>query len=109
MRQRLLFPLLGIDSDNDSEFTLAPCDSTGFNDLLYRYYLDEKITFIAPAHIRKTIRYMSNKRIGLPCSTLLAITVKKTVVMMICGYAQTSFSHLKLIARTHWQSNYQTV
>ena len=36
MRQRLPFPLLGIDSDNGSEF---------INDLLYRYCLNEKITF----------------------------------------------------------------
>lgn len=36
MGQRLPFPLLGIDSDNGSEF---------INDLLYRYCLDEKITF----------------------------------------------------------------
>jgi len=36
MRQRLPFPLLGIDSDNGSEF---------INDLLYRYCLDEKISF----------------------------------------------------------------
>lgn len=36
MRQRLPFPLLGIDSDNGSEF---------INDLLYRYCLDEHITF----------------------------------------------------------------
>ena len=36
MRKRLPFPLLGIDSDNGSEF---------INDLLYRYCLDEKITF----------------------------------------------------------------
>jgi hypothetical protein len=36
MRQRLPFPLLGIDSDNGSEF---------INDLLYRYCLGEKITF----------------------------------------------------------------
>jgi hypothetical protein len=36
MRQRLPFPLLGIDSDNGSEF---------INDLLYRYCLAEKITF----------------------------------------------------------------
>ena len=36
MRQRLPFPLLGIDSDNGSEF---------INDLLYRYCLDERITF----------------------------------------------------------------
>ena len=36
MRQRLPFPLLGIDSDNGSEF---------INDLLYRYCLNEEITF----------------------------------------------------------------
>ena len=36
MRQRLPFALLGIDSDNGSEF---------INDLLYRYCQDEKITF----------------------------------------------------------------
>ena len=45
MRQRLPFPLLGIDSDNGSEFTLAPGASAGVNDLLYRYCLDEQITF----------------------------------------------------------------
>jgi hypothetical protein len=36
MRHRLPFTLLGIDSDNGTEF---------INDLLYRYCLDEKITF----------------------------------------------------------------
>jgi hypothetical protein len=36
MRHRLPFPLLGIDSDNGSEF---------INDLLYRYCLYEEITF----------------------------------------------------------------
>jgi hypothetical protein len=36
MSQRLPFPLLGIDSDNGGEF---------INDLLYRYCLDEEITF----------------------------------------------------------------
>lgn len=36
MRKRLPFPLLGIDSDNGGEF---------INDLLYRYCLDESITF----------------------------------------------------------------
>ena len=36
LRQRLPFPLLGIDSDNGGEF---------INDLLYRYCLNEKITF----------------------------------------------------------------
>ena len=36
MRTRLPFPLLGLDSDNGSEF---------INDLIYRYCLSEKITF----------------------------------------------------------------
>jgi hypothetical protein len=36
VRQRLPFPLLGIDSDNGSEF---------INDLLYHYCLNEQITF----------------------------------------------------------------
>jgi IS30 family transposase len=36
LRKRLPFPILGIDSDNGSEF---------INDLLYRYCLKEKITF----------------------------------------------------------------
>lgn len=36
VRQRLPFPLLGIDSDNGSEF---------INDLLYRYCLGQEITF----------------------------------------------------------------
>jgi hypothetical protein len=36
MRQRLPFPLLGIDSDNGGEF---------INELVYRYCLNEKITF----------------------------------------------------------------
>jgi hypothetical protein len=35
-RQRLPFPLLGIDSDNGAE---------SINDQLYRYCLDEQITF----------------------------------------------------------------
>lgn len=36
VRHRLPFPLLGLDSDNGAEF---------INDLLYRYCLDQKITF----------------------------------------------------------------
>jgi hypothetical protein len=36
MRQRLPFPLLGLDSDNGGEF---------INDILYRYCVDEKVTF----------------------------------------------------------------
>jgi len=45
MRQRLPFPLLGIDSDNGGEFTLVPGASAGVNDLLHRYCMEEKITF----------------------------------------------------------------
>jgi len=44
LRQRLPFLLLGIDSDNGSEF---------INDLLYRYCLDEKITFTRSRPYRK--------------------------------------------------------
>jgi len=36
LRQRLPFPLLGVDSDNGGEF---------INDILYRYCLTEQITF----------------------------------------------------------------
>ena len=45
MRQRLPFPLLGIDSDNGGEFTLAPGASAGVNDLSRCYCMEEKITF----------------------------------------------------------------
>ena len=44
MRQRLPFPLLGIDLDNGSEF---------INGLLYRYCLDEKIMFTRSRPYRK--------------------------------------------------------
>jgi hypothetical protein len=44
LRTRLPFPLLGIDSDNGSEF---------INDLLYRYCLDERITFTRSRPYRK--------------------------------------------------------
>lgn len=44
MRQRLPFPLLGIDSDNGSEF---------INNLLYRYCLDQQITFTRSRPYRK--------------------------------------------------------
>ena len=45
IRQHLPFSLLGIDSDNGSEFRLAPSASAGVNATLYRYCLDQKITF----------------------------------------------------------------
>lgn len=41
----LPFPLLGLDSDNGSEFTLARAASAGVNDTLYHYCLAEQITF----------------------------------------------------------------
>lgn len=44
VRQRLPFPLLGLDSDNGSEF---------INDLLYRYCLSEQITFTRSRPYRK--------------------------------------------------------
>jgi uncharacterized protein YueI len=44
MRTRLPFPLLGLDSDNGSEF---------INDLLYHYCLKEKITFTRSRPYRK--------------------------------------------------------
>jgi hypothetical protein len=44
MRLRLPFPLLGIDSGNGTEF---------INDLLYRYCLEEKITFTRSQPYRK--------------------------------------------------------
>jgi hypothetical protein len=44
MRARLPFPLLGIDSDNGSEF---------INDMLYRYCLAEKITFTRSRPFKK--------------------------------------------------------
>jgi hypothetical protein len=44
LRQRLPFPLLGIDSDNGGEFN---------NDILYRYCLKEQITFTRSRPYRK--------------------------------------------------------
>jgi hypothetical protein len=44
LRERLPFPLLGLDSDNGSEF---------INDMLYRYCLKEKITFTRSRPYRK--------------------------------------------------------
>jgi IS30 family transposase len=44
LRQRMPFPLLGIDSDNGSEF---------INDTLYRYCLTEQITFTRSRPYRK--------------------------------------------------------
>jgi hypothetical protein len=89
VRQRLPFPLLGIDSDNGGEF---------INDLLYRYCLTEKITF---TRTRKMIKLMSNKRIGRSCATPLAMIVGKPnrnslswkVSMTIYDSTSTSFSH----------------
>ena len=53
MRQRPPFPLLGIDSDNGGEFTLAPGASAGVNDLSRCYCMDEKITSTRPRPYKK--------------------------------------------------------
>ena len=45
MRTRLPFDLLGIDSDNGTEFTLAPDESAGVNEVLFRYCQCQTITF----------------------------------------------------------------
>ena len=45
MRTRLPFDLLGIDSDNGTEFTLAPDESAGVNEVRYRYCQYKTITF----------------------------------------------------------------
>jgi hypothetical protein len=66
MPHRLPFPLLGIDSDNGSEFIY---------DLLYRYCLDEKITFTRSrpyqqndqAHIEQKNWSMVRHTVGYDC------------------------------------------
>ncbi len=65
LRQRLPFPLLGIDSDNDSAF---------INDNLYRYCKAEHITFTRSrpykkndqAHVEQPVLAVQ-ERIGPPC------------------------------------------
>ena len=62
MRQRLPFPLLGIDSDNGSEF---------INDLLYRYCLDEKITFTRSRPYQKNDQaHVEQKNWSVVCHTV---------------------------------------
>ena len=56
MRSRLPFNLLGIDSDNGSEF---------INDLLFHYCDFQKISFTRSRPYQKTIRLMSNRKTGL--------------------------------------------
>ena len=53
LRLDLPFPLLGLDSDNGSEFTLAPDASAGVNDTLLRYCQSEQITFTRSRPYRK--------------------------------------------------------
>jgi len=92
MRQRLPFPLLGIDSDNGSEF---------INDLLYRYCLDEKITFTRSRPYQKNDQAHVEQK-NWSVVTRLAMTVGKQsrnllsskAFMTICGSTSTSFSHL---------------
>jgi hypothetical protein len=58
MRQCLPFPLLGIDSDNSSEF---------INQCFYSYCRDEKITLPGPAPTRRMIAVMWSRRIAMWC------------------------------------------
>ena len=53
LRLDLPFPLLGLDSDNGCEFTLAPDASAGVNDTLLRYCQSEQITFTRSRPYRK--------------------------------------------------------
>lgn len=55
MRTRLPFQLLGLDSDNGSEF---------INDLLFHYCEYQNITFTHSRPYKKTIRPMLNRRTG---------------------------------------------
>jgi hypothetical protein len=55
MRQRLPFPLLGIDSDNGSEF---------INQCFYKYCRDEKITFTRSRSYKKTIAATWSRRMA---------------------------------------------
>lgn len=75
MRQRLPFPLLGIDSDNGGEF---------INDLLYRYCLAEKITFT------RSRPYQKNDQAHVEQKNWLFWKV----FMTIYGSTLTFFSHL---------------
>ena len=63
-RQRLPFTLLGVDSDNGTDF---------INDELYRYCLKQKITFTRGRARKKNDGPMSSRRTGLSYVVLLAI------------------------------------
>jgi hypothetical protein len=69
LQRRLPFDLLGLDSDNGSEF---------INETLFRYCQAEKITFTVRVLIAKMFRHTLSKRIGLLCGVLLAMTVGNT-------------------------------
>jgi len=93
MRQRLPFPLLGIDSDNGSEF---------INDLLYRYCLDEKITFTRSrpykkndqAHVEQKNWSVVRHTVGYDRWEHNRNLLFWKVFMTIYGFTSTSSSHL---------------
>jgi len=83
--------------------TLAPHASAGVNDLLYRYCLDEKITFTRSHPYKKNDQaHVEQKNWPVVRVIPLAMTAGKQiksfpfskVSMMICGSTSTSFSHL---------------
>lgn len=86
MCQRLPFALLGIDSDNGSEF---------INDLLYRYCLDEKITFTRSRPYRKNDQAHVEQK-------------NWSVVRHTVGYDRWETDQADC-QRMYWQSHDQTV
>lgn len=77
MRARLPFSLLGIDSDNGSEFTLAPDASAGVNDLPTATASPKRSPSPAPALTRRTTRRMSNRKTGLLSAVSSAMTTSR--------------------------------
>jgi hypothetical protein len=91
MRQRLPFPLLGIDSDNGGEF---------INQCLYKYCLDEKITLTRSRSYKKNDSChveQSEKTKIRKASTGAQITVKGL------ADARTRFPLLMKRARVDWK------
>jgi len=68
LRKNLPFALLGLDSDNGSEF---------INDTLYRFAFPNRSLSLVPVLTRKTIRRMWNRKIGLWFATLLVMIAWK--------------------------------
>lgn len=99
MRQRLPFPLLGIDSDNGTEF---------INELLYSYCLDEKITFTRSrpyqkndqAHVEQKNWSVVRRTVGYDrWETLSELTLLESIyddLRLYVNFFQPSF---KLIAK----------